>query len=61
MSGWRREASYHCLSRRRRKLEPSVSNRRLFFLMPSRFGLKIQPRGRFLANEEVDVHELLRF
>jgi hypothetical protein len=31
MSGWRREASYHCLSRRRRKLEPSVSNRRLFF------------------------------
>jgi len=31
MSGWRREASYHCLSRRRRNLEPSVSNRRLFF------------------------------
>jgi hypothetical protein len=22
---------------------------------------KIQPRGRFLANEEVDLHELLRF
>jgi hypothetical protein len=31
------------------------------FLMPARFGLKIQPRGRLLANEEVDVHELLRF
>jgi hypothetical protein len=24
------------------------------FLMRARLGLKIQPRGRFLANEEVD-------
>ena len=61
MSGWGRGASYHCLSRRRRKLEPSVSNRRLFFDARALRAEDPAPRGRFLANEEVDVHELLRF